>query len=120
MTSDADGRTTTTAVEEERPDLSEGERAWDPRYPADDLLDDVDALVHLAGKPFFQRLTDASKLNRQPERIRIKTASKAMTLTQALTANGIAARRHEELAILNGMQRTDKLSAGMLYKSVGR
>ena len=27
MTSDADGRTTTTAVEEERPDLSEGERA---------------------------------------------------------------------------------------------
>jgi predicted Zn-dependent protease len=68
----------------------------------------------------FQRLSDASKLNRQPERIRIKTAAKAMTLTQALTANGIPAKRHEELAILNGMQRSDKLSAGMLYKSVGK
>jgi predicted Zn-dependent protease len=68
----------------------------------------------------FQRLTDASKLNRQPERIRIKTAAKAMTLSQALTASGIPTARHEQMAILNGMQRTDKLSAGMLYKVVGR
>jgi predicted Zn-dependent protease len=68
----------------------------------------------------FQRLTDASKLNRQPERVRIKTAASAQTLAQALSANGIAATRHEELAILNGMQKTDRLSAGQLYKVVGR
>jgi predicted Zn-dependent protease len=68
----------------------------------------------------FARLTDASKLNRQPERIRIKTAKTAQTLAAALTANGIPAKRHEELAILNGMKTTDRLSAGMVYKVVGK
>jgi predicted Zn-dependent protease len=68
----------------------------------------------------FARLTDASKLNRQAEKIRIKTASGNQTLAQALSADGIPTNRHEELAILNGMQRTDRLSSGMLYKSVGR
>ena len=42
------------------------------------------------------------------------------TLAQALSADGVPANRHEELAILNGMQRGDRLSSGMLYKSVGR
>ncbi|MBF9237247.1 M48 family metalloprotease [Hymenobacter sp. BT683] len=68
----------------------------------------------------FARLTDANKLNRQSQRIRIKTATGNQTLAQALTANGVAASRHEELAILNGMQRTTRLSKGMLYKSVGK
>jgi len=68
----------------------------------------------------FRRLTDASKLNRQPERIRIKTASGNTTLAQAFSAAGIPSSRHEELAILNGMQRSDRLSAGQLYKVVGR
>jgi len=68
----------------------------------------------------FSRLTDASKLNRQPERLRIKTAKTAQTLSAALTANGIPAKRHEELAILNGMKTTDRLSVGMLYKVVGK
>ena len=68
----------------------------------------------------FNRLTDASKLNRQPEHIRIKTASGTTTLAAALAANGIPAKRYEELAILNGMQTTDRLSKGMLYKVVGK
>jgi len=68
----------------------------------------------------FARLTDANKLNRQSEKIRIRTAKAGQTLAQALTANGIPAKRHEELAILNGMKTTDKLSAGMLYKVVGK
>ncbi|MBC6605282.1 M48 family metalloprotease [Hymenobacter sp. BT188] len=68
----------------------------------------------------FARLTDASKLNRQPEKIRIKTAAKATTLAQALAANGIPAARREELAILNGMKLNDPLSAGSLYKVVGK
>ena len=68
----------------------------------------------------FARLTDPSKLNRQSEKIRIKTATGTQTLDQALTAAGVPAQRHEELAILNGMQRTDRLSRGMLYKVVGR
>lgn len=68
----------------------------------------------------YQRLTDASKLNRQSEHIRIKTATTSTTLDQALTASGVPAKRFEEIAILNGMQRTDRLPVGTLYKIVGR
>ena len=68
----------------------------------------------------YARLTEANKLNRQPEHIRIKTAATATTLSAALAANGIPSKRYEELAILNGMQTTDRLSKGMLYKVVGK
>jgi predicted Zn-dependent protease len=68
----------------------------------------------------FRRLTDANKLNRQPEKIRIKTAKAGQTLASALAANGISSKRYEELAILNGMKTTDKMTAGMLYKVVGK
>ena len=68
----------------------------------------------------YARLTDASKLNRQPEHIRIKTAASATTLASALASAGIPSKRYEEMAILNGMKTTDKLSKGMLYKVVGK
>jgi predicted Zn-dependent protease len=68
----------------------------------------------------FQRLTDASKLNRQPERIRVKTAAAATTLASALAASGVPSSRYEEVAILNGMDTNAKLSKGMLYKVVAK
>ncbi len=68
----------------------------------------------------FRRLTDASKLNRQSEKIRIRTAKAGQTLALALAANGVSSKRYEELAILNGMKTTDKLSAGTLFKVVGK
>jgi len=68
----------------------------------------------------YARLTDASKLNRQPEHVRIKTANSSTTLASAFAANGIPSKRYEELAILNGMRTTDQLSKGMLYKVVGK
>jgi predicted Zn-dependent protease len=68
----------------------------------------------------FQRLTDASKLNRQPERIRVKTATVATTLASALAASGVPSSRYEEVAILNGMETNAKLSKGMLYKVVAK
>ncbi|WP_245318712.1 M48 family metalloprotease [Hymenobacter elongatus] len=68
----------------------------------------------------FARLTDASKLNRQPERIRIKTVKTSTTLAAALAANGVPSARREELAILNGMQLTTRLPAGTLFKAVGK
>ncbi|MFL1379690.1 TIGR01777 family oxidoreductase [Nocardiopsis protaetiae] len=37
------------------------ERRWDPDAPAPDLLDGVDALVHLAGEPLLGRFTDKHK-----------------------------------------------------------
>ncbi|SHI93635.1 Putative Zn-dependent protease [Hymenobacter daecheongensis DSM 21074] len=68
----------------------------------------------------FARLTEASKLNRQPERIRIKTAKAGQTLASALAANGVPSARREEMAILNGMQLSDKLTTGQLFKVVGQ
>ena len=68
----------------------------------------------------FQRLTEASKLGRQPEHIRIKTAAGPTTLSAALAASGVPASRYDEVAILNGMQTTDQLSKGMLYKVVSK
>lgn len=68
----------------------------------------------------FQRLTEADKLNRQPERIRIKKLTLRSNLAKALTANGVPENRHEELAILNGMQLNEQVNAGSLIKVVGK
>ncbi len=68
----------------------------------------------------YQRLSDASKLNRQAEHIRVKQAKTATTLSQALAANGVPSKRLEEEAILNGMQLTDRLPAGSLFKVIGQ
>ncbi len=68
----------------------------------------------------FQRLTDASKLSRQADRIRIRTAKTATTLASALAANGVPSSRYEEVAILNGMQTTDRLAVGQLFKVVAK
>lgn len=38
-----------------------GERHWDPASPSRDLLDGVDAVVHLAGAPIAGRFTDSHK-----------------------------------------------------------
>lgn len=38
-----------------------GDRHWDQDAPADDLLDGVDAVVHLAGEPIFGRFTSEHK-----------------------------------------------------------
>lgn len=66
----------------------------------------------------FKVLTDRDKINRKPERIQIRQINNATTLRDALKANGIPDTRLEELAILNGMTLTDKLSAGMMIKLI--
>ncbi len=68
----------------------------------------------------FRTLTDASKLNKKPERIRIKTVAQSTTLQNALRGFGMADKRMEELAILNGMKLTDNVPAGTLIKTVGQ
>lgn len=68
----------------------------------------------------FETMTDAEKLSRKPERIKIATVSRDMTLADALTANGIEQKRLEEFAILNGMQQRDLVTQGMLIKVAAR
>lgn len=38
-----------------------GQRLWNPVAPAEDLLDGVDVLVHLAGEPIFGRFNESHK-----------------------------------------------------------
>jgi uncharacterized protein (TIGR01777 family) len=45
------------------------ERHWDPAHPADDLLDDVDAVIHLAGASIAGRFTDAHRRDIRDSRI---------------------------------------------------
>lgn len=67
----------------------------------------------------FRQLTDPAKLNRKPERVRLRSVAAATTLRQALTSFGVPSARLEELAILNGMQLSDNVSAGTLVKTIG-
>jgi predicted Zn-dependent protease len=66
----------------------------------------------------FKELTDASKINRKPERVRIKTVKQSSTLQQAFLSYNVPQKRLEELAIVNGMKLTDRVTQGMLIKVV--
>jgi predicted Zn-dependent protease len=67
----------------------------------------------------FRPLTDPAKLNKKPERIRIKTIRTNGTLSAALRDLGVPERRLEELSLVNGMRLTDNVTSGMLIKVVG-
>lgn len=67
----------------------------------------------------FRELTDASKLNKKPERVRIKTVTQNTTLQQAFRQFGVPDKRMEEMAILNSMKLTDNVTQGTLIKVVG-
>jgi predicted Zn-dependent protease len=66
----------------------------------------------------FRQLTDLSKINVFPERVRIKTVNRTTTLAEALRGFGTPEKRLEELSILNGMQQKDQVTPGMLIKVV--
>ncbi|HYG38474.1 MAG TPA: hypothetical protein VD908_07650 [Cytophagales bacterium] len=66
----------------------------------------------------FAQLTDQEKINKKPEKIRIKSVSQGGTMAQALRQQNVKEDRMEELAILNGMKLTDKVEKGMLFKVV--
>ena len=68
----------------------------------------------------FRQLTDAGKINRKPEKVRVKPVTKSTTLAQALRSFQIPEKRHEEVAVLNGMQLNDQLAAGTLIKVIGQ
>lgn len=68
----------------------------------------------------FRKLTDPEKINRLPERIRVKRVARATTFEAAMTQFGMPANRMDELSILNGMEKTDPVKEGMLLKTVGK
>lgn len=66
----------------------------------------------------FAELNDPSKLNRMPDRIKVKPVKQTGTLAQALLSYSIEEKKLEELAILNGMQLTDRVEQGLLIKLI--
>ncbi len=66
----------------------------------------------------FRQLTDPGKLNRQPDRIRIKTVAQAGTLQQALKQHQVPQDQLPELAILNGMELNTQVKKGSLVKVI--
>lgn len=64
-------------------------------------------------------LTDRTKLNRQPDRLRIKQVSRSATLRDALKGFGVPDTKLEEYALLNnGMNLSDNVQAGSKIKVV--
>ncbi len=68
----------------------------------------------------FRALTDRDKLNRQPDRIQIKSVQRDGTLRSALEAYRMPADKMKDLEILNGIDLKDQVTRGMLIKTIGR
>lgn len=68
----------------------------------------------------FKELKDKKKIDKLPERVRIKSVNKPATLRDVLLTYKTPEKRLEELAILNGMNLSDKLTQGSLIKIVAQ
>ncbi|QQR98275.1 MAG: M48 family metalloprotease [Sphingobacteriales bacterium] len=68
----------------------------------------------------FKQITDAKKIDVSPERIKIVQTNAQYTLAQILSQQDMPTARHEELAILNGMNTTTVVPAGTLIKVLTR
>jgi len=67
----------------------------------------------------FAMLTDQSKLNRKPNVVNVVSVKQTGTLQQALSSYSVRSEDLNKLAILNGMELTDQVKAGMLIKIIG-
>jgi predicted Zn-dependent protease len=67
----------------------------------------------------FDRLTDASKLNVKPKRIKIVQAPAAGTLAQTFKGFKVPDSRMKELALLNNIELTEQVAKGKLIKIIG-
>ncbi len=68
----------------------------------------------------FRSLTDREKLNRQPDRIQIKSVQRDGTLESALQDYKMPSDKMKELSVLNGMELRAPVTKGMLIKTLGR
>ncbi len=66
----------------------------------------------------FAVLTDPSKINRQPDRIKIASVQRTGTLGSTLQSFRMPQEKMEELSLLNGMELNDQVKSGMLIKLV--
>ncbi|MCG6189065.1 M48 family metalloprotease [Maribellus maritimus] len=67
----------------------------------------------------FNRLTETSKLNVKPKRIKIQQVRNSGSLADALKTFGVSQNQMNELALLNNMELTEQVSRGKLIKLIG-
>lgn len=67
----------------------------------------------------FDRLTQASKLNVKPKRIKIMSVQKSGTLADAFKYFGVPQGQYNELALLNNIELSEQISKGKLIKIIG-
>lgn len=67
----------------------------------------------------FNRLTDASKINVKPKRIRVKRIQQNGTLADAFRYFGVPQSQMNELALLNNLELSDRVQSGKLIKVIG-
>lgn len=68
----------------------------------------------------FKVLEEMEKLNRKPERIRLKTVSSTGTLQQVLSQLKVPKERMEEVSLLNGLLLSETVAKGSLIKIIGK
>ena len=68
----------------------------------------------------FNTLTDANKLNRKPDRIKVVEAKSSGTFQSALSTYGVASTDFNELVILNDMALNAQVTKGTLFKIIER
>ncbi len=66
----------------------------------------------------FRKLSDPQYINVKPDVISIKTVPRNGTLSSVLTSLNAPKDKHQELSILNGMELTAQVKAGMLIKTI--
>jgi predicted Zn-dependent protease len=64
----------------------------------------------------YRRLTDQSKINRLPERIKVVSAPRTGTVRDAFSSLQVPATRMDEFAVLNSMDLNDQVEAGTMLK----
>lgn len=68
----------------------------------------------------FRQLTDAQKINKLADRVRIKSVKQTGTLQQALVSYNVPQNKLEEVSILNGMNLSDQVAQGSLIKVIAQ
>ena len=66
----------------------------------------------------FSRLTDPNKLNKKPQRIRIKEVQQSGSVKDVLGYYGVPEAQKKNIALLNNMDLADNLARGDLIRIV--
>jgi predicted Zn-dependent protease len=66
----------------------------------------------------FKQLTDQAKINKKPERVRLRTVNQTTTLENALRSYGVPQARLNEISILNGIRLNENVTSGMMIKII--